>query len=451
LRTPRRASSSGTVHALEAHPSLKSHRLESDVEGYSMIRGWRQDGTQNGPRRTTAMRWTAQEGPVQKCLNILEMFSLGLVFLNIIFMGINVDIQLQSAKDGKHNPSVLVYIDVAFMLAFVMECLTRIAIRKIDFFRNWFNIIDFVVVVLHCIEVLSQSLVSLSFLRFVRNFRILRALRLVRYVDRTRQLRLVLSCLSSIVRPLFWLAGVMVTSLFLLALIITQIAQNIIIKLPPGELRHHMFRWYGSVLDTMWTLYLASNGAVDWTMIWRPFEEESMAFRLLLGLCVSVISLCVCNVVTGVFVDAVVRFATLERECRFGELMAQETSSLQVIKRVLGTCAHEGYISRKRMKKVMTEDLEAMDALDQLEIDLQVLDGVMKLLDCNETGIVHLEEFLLAIMQLHAPANLPATMMHNSKQIAIRFRHLQEQVDKQFTNLIYIMSTGNTFATSRCI
>jgi len=422
--------------------------LVSDVEGYSLVRGWLPTCS---TRKTKIDRWTAQNGPVQDCLRLLELFSLGLVFFNIIFMGINVDVQMRLAKGREENPSVLAYIDIAFMLAFVAECLIRIVIRKGSFFRSCFNIIDFVVVLLHVIEVISQSLVSLSFLRFVRNFRILRALRLVRYIDRSRQLRLLLSCLSSIKWPLFWLMVVIMSCLFLCALVITQLAQNVVTQLDQGNRRDLFFHYYGSIVDTMWTLFMATNGAVPWTAIWQPFEEESPYFRIALGLCVSVFTLCVYKIATAIYVDAVVRFAGLERDCHFGELIAHKDSSLQVIRRVLEPCTKEGCISRKQMKKLMTEDAEAIEALEKLDVDEQVLDGVMKLLDDGETGAVRLDELLLAITQLHAPANLVATMMYNSKQVAVRFRHLQQQLHDHFTQLSAMMSTSHHVTSARCI
>jgi len=140
---------------------------------------------------------------------------------------------------------------------------------------------------------------------------------------------------------------------------------------------------------------------------------------------------------------------TLERECLFSELIASNNSSLRVIRRVLETCTKDGCISRKRMKKLMTEDEDAVEALQQLEINSQVLDGVMKLLDENDTGIVCLDDFVLAIMQLHAPANLVATMMYTSKRIAVRFQQLQQRVDENFAKMTYVMSTA--VRSSRCI
>merc|ERR1712107_117488 len=116
-------------------------------------------------------------------------------------------------------------------------------------------------------------------------------------------------------------------------------------------------------------------------------------------------------------------------------LVNDKDSPLQVIKRVLTGCDRDGLISRKRMSKLMDEDEVAAAALDMLGMNVGELDGLAKLLDAYDIGYVSVDELILAILQLKDTANPVFTMMYNNKQVAVRLRRLQQNMDQHFLNL----------------
>nr|XP_056713107.1 sodium channel protein type 5 subunit alpha-like [Euleptes europaea] len=106
-----------------------------------------------------------------------DIFILSLIFLNVVVMAVEHEDQ------GKEIEELLSKINLVFVILFTGECLMKIFALRLYYFRDSWNIFDFVVVILSITSLAASSLAALfppTLLRVIRMVRISRLLRLVR-------------------------------------------------------------------------------------------------------------------------------------------------------------------------------------------------------------------------------------------------------------------------------
>jgi len=407
--------------------------VASDVVGYLQLRGWSMCNHKSGQRSRI---FHMLDRPVQDCLRIVEATALFLVLLNILFMGVSLDITLRHATDGKDPPRWLWSVDLTFALVFVTECLLRISILRCRFFQNWGNDFDTLIILFHVIDVASHGVVhDLNYLRYMQKARVFRVVRLLRFAQADARCRLGFRCITSTLMPMLWLMALTATTLYLCALILGQFATIYISNLDDGDHRCDFIKLYGSVHATMWTLFMAVTNGVSWQQVLQPFEQQSTNFRIIYGAFVSIFTFGIFNLATAIFCDAVICFATLRRDSKIIGLVRENDSPLRVIQRVLSDGGEDGFISRKKISRLLDEKEEVTKALEKLRMEVSELNGLAKLLDVYDNGVVAIDEFTMAIMQLKGSACPVATNMYNQKQQAVRIRKFSQKLEDSFSKL----------------
>ncbi|MFN4090294.1 MAG: ion transporter [Alphaproteobacteria bacterium] len=140
---------------------------------------------------------------------LVQRVVIGLIVLNAVTLGLETSPTVMGAIGG-----FIGVLDVAIIVVFTVEVGLRLFARGTRFFRDGWNLFDFVIVAI----TLAPATENLSVLR---TFRILRVLRIISVVPRLRAvvealIRSIpgLGAIAGLLMVLFYVAGVMTTKLF---------------------------------------------------------------------------------------------------------------------------------------------------------------------------------------------------------------------------------------------
>jgi len=234
---------------------------------------------------------------------------IGLIVLNAIILGLETS---QSAMEGFGG--LLHALDHGLLAVFVVEIGLKLYARGLGFFREPWNLFDFVVVGVALIPTSGP-------LAVLRALRVLRVLRLISMVPRLRfvveaLLRAVpgISSIGLLMLILFYVFGVMATSLFGS-------------KFP---------EWFDTIGDSMYTLFQIMT-LESWSMgIVRPVMAEYPYAWLFFIPFILVTTFTMLNLFIGIIVDTMQSMHSMEHDQEHIEQVVHEdTSSIRVEVRAL--------------------------------------------------------------------------------------------------------------------
>lgn len=205
-------------------------------------------------------------------------FIILVIILNGIVLGVETS---RSLDEGTYR--LLAFIDQACLAIFVVELLLKLLVYRLAFFRDGWNLFDFIIVAIALVPTSGG-------LSILRAFRIFRVLRLVTTVDSIR--RVVAGMLIAIpgvgsvgalLMIFFYIGAVISTSIF-------------------GE---HFPDWFGSLGDSMYTLFQIMT-LESWSMgIVRPVMDVFPYSWLFFIPFIMVTTFMVLNLFIGIIVDAI--------------------------------------------------------------------------------------------------------------------------------------------------
>jgi len=371
------------------------------------------------------------ENPIQKCLRYIQTVSFVLIILNTIFMGISIDVSMPYAIKREEVPAWLNNCERGFIGVFCLEIVLRLVLEKLQFFKGpnrWWNLFDTSIVSFQVLEQLEfHTMGNTTFMRVFRITRIVRAARALRTMKSMRIVRL-LMCVE-VWQPLVWGFAMMVAMIYLFAILIATIVTNYVeqnTELPP-----RLLDLYGSVRNTMVTLYMAISFGEPWEALMRPLEGISSMMRLLFVIYIIIISLGLQNTLAAVFVDGLTHVSNLDRDVTMHERNAQEKKVLKELRELL-LCQplnEEGKIERYQL--VHTLKHEGADLLKKLGLQLSTAKALFLMLDTDDQQTVEIDEFVYGLMNLKGNSTTIqlANLMYHSKQLLARLCRLSGMVE----------------------
>lgn len=141
--------------------------------------------------------------------NIFRFFIIGLIVINAAILGVLTYRDLPQVWT-----SVLLRVDQIILYIFVLEIVLKLAVRRLDFFRNGWDLFDFLVVMISLVP-------GGNSITILRAMRVLRVLRLLRFVPMMRRITEALfralpgmSAIVAIIVLVIYVYAVMATTLF---------------------------------------------------------------------------------------------------------------------------------------------------------------------------------------------------------------------------------------------
>jgi len=169
----------------------------------------------------------------------------------------------------------------------------------------------------------------------------------------------------------------------------------------------------------MFTFLMAGMGGAEWRQLLQPLHAVS-GLLVFLFVVVEVFAIFgVANLLTAIVVDGVIRNSQTNDRLAMRASMVEQRSAVNELRHVLVTLPPRtnGLIERRHAAKVLKG--KGNDHLESMGIELQTALGMLKMLDTEDSGCIHVDEFLCSLSQLQAE-NMSVhmtTTIYESKKI----------------------------------
>lgn len=240
------------------------------------------------------------------------------------------------------------------------------------------------------------------------------------------------------VRPFLWALGILLLIIYMFAIVITQSVSDFRLDHPSRNV-NDMLRYYGSLAETVFTLFMVISGGVSWI---NPAEELIMihwSFAIWMSLYVSFVVFAVLNIVTGIFIQSAMKSAEADQDLVIQEEMHHQDSLAQGFLEVFRHCDEDnsGYIDQEEFTKHVS-DQRVRAFLHHLGLDVAEAQGLFRLLDVGGTGRVYAKEFVIGCQQLKGPAkNVDvATLLYQNKRMMALWAVFMSFVEDQFAIIL---------------
>jgi len=375
-------------------------------------------------------------------LGKLGMFaSMLLIMSHTIFIGVEMDINIKLAKRGAKSSKTCEVIDQVFVVLFVIELTIRILVHKKDFVRgsegNW-NMFDTVLVCVSLFDAFfsKAEYVSTSFFRFMRLVRFVRAARILRVLRCIRALRLMVASIICSLVYLLWTLVLLVVVLYAFSILMLQGVQQDMKK--DGTQDPDLINMYGSVAQSMMTLFMAITGGIDWGDALKPLKPLGWGYDVVMVVYISFLVFGLLNVLTAVFVESAGNISNIDKELAIQQQMINQASMVKNIAGVLSKALDEGSstISIERLENLLkSEEIQAH--LQIFEVGASQAKRLFHLLDIHGSGHVEMEDFVIEIVKLKQSAKGVdiATVRFESRRVLSYLTAFMKYVEDRLENL----------------
>lgn len=341
------------------------------------------------------------------------------VMTNSIFIGIEVQLSLSADNDVTTSIHVIQYVYAAWLF---LELAMRIWADGCSIFcgPDWmWSLLDLLVVSISLWEVVADiiyavdsndvsgnadGVTGLKALRIVRVTRILQVVRLMRVFRFVLAFRTLITSIAFTLKSLFWALMLLLLIVYVFAVLFCQAVNDYIVdsanpELPEYELRM-CEKYFGSVSDTMISLFMSIAAGVSWENVIAPLRLISGMWALVFILYVSFTYFAVLNVVTGVFCQSAIESAQNDHATMVQSILKNKEAHIAKIHGLFSQLGTEntGVITFANFnEKINTPQVRAYFEL--LGLDVWDAWSFFKLLDLDDSGDVAVEEFLMGCLR----------------------------------------------------
>jgi len=324
------------------------------------------------------------------------------VALNAIYLGIETD---YAGPDGSQD-QVWFVIEVLFSCVFCGEILLRLYSGRTRFFRDRWNLFDFVLVAVTCIDTFVLGIImrtkegAVELMGGVRMLRLARVARIIRILRFTRNLWLLVAGIFGAMRALLWAWVLLVMIVFVFGILMTRYVGK-----PNDQLEETMAEWFGTVPKSMFTLFqiLTLEG---WPIIARRMMNINPWGLLLIIVFMMSTTFSVMNVIVGVIVECTLDQSTRNRvdnlKMKETELRDAERKILDVFH--LADVDKDGLISRDDFLHAI-KNKEVMKYLRDIGIDERQAENIFDIIDFDDIGSIAKDEFLSGLTSARGNAH----------------------------------------------
>ena len=233
-----------------------------------------------------------------------QNFITGLIILNAAALGLETDPDIMAYIGVE-----LVLFDQCVLIVFVLEITIKLLNRRLDFFRNGWNVFDFIIVGV----ALVPSSGSLSVLRALRIFRAMRLLSVV------PSMRKVVQALFMAIPGIFSVGSIILLIFYVSSVLATNFFGN------------GFDEWFGSVGRSMYSLFQIMT-LESWSMgIVRPVMAVYPFAWIFFVIFILITSFAVMNLFIGIIVDAMQQQSYEEQQEETEKLSAESSQIHKVV------------------------------------------------------------------------------------------------------------------------
>lgn len=415
-----------------------------DIFALQLVKGWVEFVEKAFQEVSSPSHWA-----INPAAHIMVVSTV-LVALNTIFIGIQVEVNISRAQFQQVEPVWIRWLDVCFTLAFILEMVARLAIFRCAFFRgddrNW-NLFE-LILVLSAVAEWTFSVFDYSFIRSLRVFRAIRVARVVRLVRIIRPLRLIVASIVCSLESLAWAFVFLAFVLYICAIFILKDVEGHMRSRGASNVDKDLMRFYGSLGDTMLSLFMAISGGYDWWELLRPLDTVAKNwYTLFFVFYVAVVVFGIMNILTAIFVESASHVSEIDRDLVIHEQFCRRNSSVNAMKRIFHAADTDKSNTITKIElEAHLQDPQVNAYLRFLEINIHEARGLFQLLDVDEKGQVTIEEFVMGMLRLQGSAKGvdAATLMYENKRIFARLTVFMNFVQDKFAMLDRTLSVDSS-------
>mmetsp|Transcript_33816 Transcript_33816/g.95063 ORF Transcript_33816/g.95063 Transcript_33816/m.95063 type:complete len:570 (+) Transcript_33816:171-1880(+) len=265
------------------------------------------------------------------------------IMCNCLFMALVANSEVANWNEDPHP--LILPLELTFQLIYTLELIGKLSVHRLFFFWNedWaLNLLDFTLVVTGAMEIAFRlgNIWNLSYMRSLRVVKVAKALRLVRVITGAVQLRNIFICIIGSLMNLIWSIVMLAVVLYMFSLGMVISAATHLQEMGEGttdsaeSLREDLLSMYGSVQQSMLTLYQATTGGEDWSVSFDTISSTGWVASVVYLMFVSFMHIALVNIITGIFVDTALERLAPDREAmalnhrKEEELVAEELRAL---------------------------------------------------------------------------------------------------------------------------
>lgn len=387
-----------------------------------------------------------------------------LVVSNAIFIGFEVE-------EGfvENRSSGVQVIQYSYTVLFLLELILRIAAYGRSFFcgSDWaWGWLDFLIVFSSMWEIgidlvlitqeddQLQGIGNSSALRAVRIIRItrmLKTLRLLRIFRFIVALRTLVTSIISTLKNLFWALMLLGIIIYAFAILFCQAIRTHLTDpaMPPlsEEVHDQAERFFGTLLDTMLSLFMSITNGVSWNLILIPLKEVHVVWVVFFLFFIAFTYLAVLNVVTGVFCQSAIESAQTDHALAVQNILANKEAHLSKIRELfISLAGEEDGVITYAMFEQQVHSPEVREYFETLGLDVWDAWSFFKMLDLDEGGCVEIDEFFMGCLRLRGAARAMdvCKIIHDQtwllKTQSLFHSHMEEEL-KQLQQQILALSS----------
>jgi len=361
------------------------------------------------------------------------------ILVNAAFLGYTSNESMSKALENPpgEDPAWFTAAHSAFTAFYCFEITCRLSFLRKGFFTgpDWrWNVFDVILVLVSLMEVLVQD-IGLGSLRVIRGLRMFRVLRIMRLLRFFRDLRLMVCMILQSLWSLSWALLLLIIIMYLFSIVFMQGAVMCFRgdDEPSNAFREGVLTWYGTMMDTMFTLLAGITGGEDWLAATRPLHEISAVYPLLFAFYIVFVVIGVLNVLTGIFVERAQELSGLDKDLVIQTELKRNENFLVEMRRVFeeadadhsGTISwteFRGYLKNDRVKAYLaTQQLDAFDARTLFDI-----------LNVGADEEISLDKFIVGCMRLKGMARSVdvVAVLQETRSVSRRLKALMREFEQ---------------------
>lgn len=239
------------------------------------------------------------------------------------------------------QPVRMVVMENLFLAFYTVEILLKIAVHRWwflvneDMKWNWFDsfLVAFSIWDQISLLVASGGGANVAFLRSVRLIKMVKIFRMLRVMRFFRELRLMLYSIGGSLVSFFWCFVMIVFILYMFALMLVQGVAACVSDYPGGD-HEELLREFGSMEDSMFSLYKATTGGNDWDYYYKILVPVGWVYTAMFVIFTAFFNFAVFNVLTGIFVDHAMQASLPDKDSMVFEMRRKEWHELAEVKRL---------------------------------------------------------------------------------------------------------------------
>jgi len=323
------------------------------------------------------------------------------IILNAVVIGIEVD---HGRGDKLDDRQIFFLMDAFFSVGFFIEMLVRQNQLGWDYFLDPWNVFDYILVVLSCVDlaVSVSNEGSMAAVRIIRLLRLLRIVRNIRGIRMFRELWMIVQGLIDSLRTMGWVALLLFMIVYCVAVVLTTTVGHSV------YVREHWTdsqQYVGTVYRSMWTIVQVVTFDGWATDIARPMSKVSPATTWVLLFVITICTFGVLNVIIAVMVERTLTIARENRDIIGGVLEKTE-------KELLTSMAQDFFaLDEDGSGELDFEEFQKLIRTPTFSFKLRLLgifedeaESLFELMDADSSGTVSPEEFVGGLQKLKGPA-----------------------------------------------